>query len=143
MEKKMTTPLELFSERDKLKAQIKTLQDNLKSVENELELTYVDRAKELLANQRKDFGTVSILDGNIEIKATVSKKVEWDQESLMGVLNRMSVEDASHYGKIAVTVEERKYTAAPMYIRQQLEPCRTTSVGKMTISIKGDDNNGA
>jgi len=45
----------------------------------------------------------------------------------------MPEEDARHYGKLTLAVDERKYTAAPPAIRNLLEPCRTVEVGGFTI----------
>ena len=45
----------------------------------------------------------------------------------------MSPENAKHYGKLVVSVEERKYTAAPPDIKNQLEDCRTVEMGSFSI----------
>ena len=57
----------------------------------------------------------------------------WDQDMLRDRLNNMSPETARHYGKIVFSVEERKYTAAPPEIKQQLEDCRTVELGAFSI----------
>ena len=66
-------------------------------------------------------------------KAKIGKKVTWDQEKLFDQLNKMSPENAKHYGKLVVSVEERKYTAAPPDIKNQLEDCRTVEIGSFSI----------
>jgi hypothetical protein len=57
----------------------------------------------------------------------------WDQNELGVALESMPEEDARHYGKLVLSVEERKYTAAPPAIKKVLEPCRTVEVGAFSI----------
>jgi hypothetical protein len=45
----------------------------------------------------------------------------------------MSPENAQHYGKLTFAVEERKFTAAPPAIREELEECRTVQVGTVKV----------
>ena len=132
----MDTTLELFEARAALKDQISELQQTVKRIDSELQERYLDRARSALAANGKDFGTITLNDGNMSVKATVVKKVEWDQERLAAVFDQMNPEDARHYAKLSFAVEERKYTAAPPEVRRMLEPCRTTSVGRFTVELK-------
>jgi len=51
------------------------------------------------------------------------------------VLEAMAPEDARHYGKLTLAVDERKYTAAPPAIKSLLEPCRSVEVGGFTVEV--------
>lgn len=132
----MDTILELFEARAALKEQISELQKTVKRIDADLQERYLDKAREALAANGKDFGTITLADGNMSLKATVVKKVEWDQDGLAAVFDQMDPEDARHYAKLSFAVEERKYTAAPPEVRRMLEPCRTTSVGRFTVELK-------
>lgn len=132
----MTEKLELFERRKALKAKIAELKKDIDSIDAQLEERYLSKAKDLLATTGKDFGTIYFFDGNTEIKAVVTKKVEWDQGVLMQAFNEMSAEDAQHYAKMTLAVDERKYTAAPPHVRRILEPARTTRVGSFSVEIK-------
>ena len=125
--------IELFSRRDELKTVISGLRDELKDVEAQLSDTFMPLIKDALRVDGKDFGTVHIREGNQRLKATVSKKVSWDQELLASALNGLSEENARHYGKLTFAVEERKFTAAPPAIKTILEECRTVEVGRVNI----------
>ena len=46
-----------------------------------LEDRYLEKAKEKLNEEGKDFGTANIFDGNQKVKIEL-QKVEWDQENL-------------------------------------------------------------
>ena len=126
---------ELFEVREELKAAIDKLRSDLKDVDQNLKDTYLSRATAALSAEGKDFGTTTIVDGNRKIKAVVTKKVSWDQDSLREALGTLSDEDARHYGKLTFAVEERKFTNAPPAIRSVLEECRTTEVGRFTVEL--------
>jgi|TARA_R110001632_G_scaffold221669_1_gene352357 hypothetical protein len=124
---------ELFERRDELKDVISGLRIELKDVEEQLSDTFLPLAKDVLRSNGKDFGTAQIVEGNQRLKVTVGKKVSWDQDMLRDVLNTMSPEDAQHYGKLTFAVEERKFTAAPPAIRNELQDCRTVEVGSVKV----------
>ena len=124
---------ELFERRDELKHVINEMREELKDVEQQIHDTFFVQATDALRADGKDFGTTYIVAGNRKLKATVRKKVVWDQDELGNVLQAMPEDDARHYGKLTIAVEERKYTAAPPAIKAVLEPCRTVEVGGFTI----------
>ena len=124
---------ELFERREELKYVIDGLREELKGVDQQIHDIFFTQASDALRADGKDFGTTYIIAGNRKLKATVRKKVVWDQEELGNVLQAMPEEDARHYGKLTMSVEERKYTAAPPAIKAVLEPCRTVEVGGFTI----------
>lgn len=124
---------ELLERRDELKEIIAGLRAELKDVEEEISDTWLTVARDALRADGKDFGTTYIVAGNKKLKATVRKKVVWDQDELGNVLQKMPEDDARHYGKLTLAVEERKYTQAPPAIKAVLEPCRTVEVGGFSI----------
>lgn len=87
--------------------------------------------------QGKDFGAVRVSDGGYEILADTPKKVEWDQDALAAVLERIkfSGDNPSEYIKTTLTVSETAYNAWPEAIRATFEPARTVRPGTMTIKI--------
>ena len=124
---------ELLERRDELKEIIAGLRAELKDVEEEISDTWLTVARDALRADGKDFGTTYIVAGNKKLKATVRKKVVWNQDELGNVLQKMPEDDARHYGKLTLAVEERKYTQAPPAIKAVLEPCRTVEVGGFSI----------
>jgi hypothetical protein len=126
----------LFERRDQLKATMDGLKAELKDVEQQISDTFLDRAKQSLMTQGKDFGTAHILAGNRKVKAVLRKKVTWDQEALRKALDTMPVDDARHYGKLTFSVEERKYNEAPPRVKELLEECRTVELGGVTFSVE-------
>ena len=127
---------ELFDRRDELREVISGLKTELKSIEEQISDTYMETARDALRADGKDFGTTHIVSGSNRLKAVVKKKVSWDQTKLLSTLDSMDPDDARHYGKLSVSVEERKYSTAPPAIRQKLEECRTVEIGGFTIEVE-------
>ena len=125
----------LLSERDELKAHINSLKGELKDLEQQIKDTFYTQARDALRADGKDFGTTHMIAGNQKLKAKIAKKVVWDQNQLGSVLEAMAPEDAQHYGKLTLTVDERNYTAAPPAIKSLLEPCRSVEVGGFTVEV--------
>jgi len=126
----------LFERRDQLKAKMDGLKAELKDIEQQISDTFLDRAKQSLMTEGKDFGTAHILAGNRKVKAVLRKKVTWDQEALRKALDTMPLDDARHYGKLTFSVEERKYNEAPPRVKELLEECRTVELGGATFSVE-------
>jgi len=124
---------QLFERREELRTVIAGLKEELSDLNEQIQDTWLQQVRDALRADGKDFGTTTIVSNNKKLKATVRKKVTWDQDMLRDRLNNMSPETARHYGKIVFSVEERKYTAAPPEIKQQLEDCRTVELGAFSI----------
>jgi len=124
---------ELFERRDELKVIVAELRAELKDVEEQISDMWLSVARDALRADGKDFGTTYIVAGNRKLKAVVRKKVTWDQDELGRALQEMPENEARHYGKLTLAVEERKYTTAPPSIKEVLEPCRMVEVGGFTI----------
>ena len=100
-----------------------------------IERRYGDLARAARVKAGKDTGVVHVADGNFDIAVNAPKKIAWDQAKLRAVLDEMTPEDARHYAKLAIAVEEKKYDAAPPAIQALLRDARTVSVGKITYAI--------
>ena len=124
---------QLLQRREELRTVISELKEDLADVNEQIQDTWLQQVRDALRADGKDFGTTTIVSNNKKFKATVRKKVTWDQDLLREQLNSMSPENAQHYGKIVFSVEERKYTAAPPAMKSLLETCRTVEVGGFTI----------
>ena len=124
---------QLLERREELRTVIAELKEELSDLNEQIQDTWLQQVRDALRADGKDFGTTTIIADNKKLKAKIAKKVTWDQDMLRDRLNNMSPENAQHYGKIVFSVEERKYTAAPPEIKQQLEDCRTVELGAFSI----------
>ena len=103
-----------------------------------LTLRYATRAAEERQARSKDTGTVRFDDGDFTIVADLPKRVEWDQDRLAAMVERIRAaeDDPSQYVDIAFKVPERKYAAWPDAIRQGFEPARTVKTGALKVEIQ-------
>lgn len=102
-----------------------------------LEARFAARAAEVRRGQAKDTGTVRFPEGEFTIVADLAKRVDWDQDRLAAVVERIrsAGEDPAEYIDIAFKVPERKYAAWPDAIRTTFEPARTVRPGALKIEI--------
>ncbi len=100
---------------------------------------FEDEARKQLVAAKKDTGTATIITNGITIKAEFKKTVEWDQTKLLAALNAMAPDDAKHYGKVTLAVEERKFTAAPPAVQKALADARTVKPSKPSFAFKLDN----
>ena len=102
-----------------------------------LEVRYAARAAEARRACGKDTGTVRIVDGDFTVVADLPKRVDWDQDRLAAMVERITAagDDPAQYVDIAFKVPERKYAAWPDAIRAGFEPARTVRPGTLKIEI--------
>tara|TARA_R100001440_G_scaffold63349_1_gene83595 strand:+ start:259 stop:681 length:423 start_codon:yes stop_codon:yes gene_type:complete len=101
-----------------------------------LEDRYLEKAKEKLNEEGKDFGTANIFDGNQKVKIELRKKVEWDQESLTKFLNGLTPEEANHLAKFSISVPEAKFANALPTMQEKLQEFRTVSLQGVKVTFE-------
>ena len=127
----------LIESRKSLEKDMESLKKDLQTINEVFEHKYGNTARDKLREAGKDFGSTSfMIANNIKLNATFRKKVEWDQVGLMATLDTMDQQEARHYGKVSVTVEERKYSTAPPSIKALLEPHRTVDLAGVTFKLE-------
>ena len=106
-------------------------------IESVIAARYGQRAVALRAEQRKDTGSVRFTDGNVAIVSELPKRVEWDQDRLAAVVERIRAagDDPAEYVEVSYKVQERAYTAWPEHIRGAFMPARTVRTGKPTFKL--------
>ncbi|MBY0431124.1 MAG: hypothetical protein K2Q10_07995 [Rhodospirillales bacterium] len=99
---------------------------------------YAPIAAELRSREGKDTGTVRFDDGCVTVVAELPKKIEWDQDQLTAIVERIRTagDDPSEYVEVAIKVPERKYGAWPANIRTAFEAARTVKSGKPSFVLK-------
>ncbi len=103
-----------------------------------LTIRYATRAEEERRARGKDTGAVRFDDGDFTVVADLPKRVDWDQEQLAAMVERIRAagDDPSQYVDVTYKVPERKYAAWPEAIRQGFEPARTVRPGTLKVEIK-------
>lgn len=106
---------------------------------------YADQAKTMRERIGKDTGTVHINDNDIVIISNLPKKIEWDQEKLSQIIEKLLSEgwNIQQLATREFKVSERKFNDLPSGVRAQLEDARTVSVGKETFKLENPAENEA
>ncbi|SHF44890.1 hypothetical protein SAMN05444279_1492 [Ruegeria intermedia] len=102
-----------------------------------LTVRYAARAEEARRAGGKDTGTVRLDDGDFIVVADLPKRVDWDQEQLAAMVERIRAagDDPAQYVDVTYKVPERKYAAWPEAIRKGFEPARTVRPGTLKVAI--------
>ena len=99
---------------------------------------YADQAKAMRGRIGKDTGTVHISDDDIVIISNLPKKVEWNQEKLSQIIEKLLSEgwNIQQLATREFKVSERKFNDLPSGVRAQLEEARTINVGKESFKLE-------
>ncbi len=110
-----------------------------RSRENKLhqafEARYSAKAGEALLADGRDTGTVHLADGAFDVTVTRPKKVEWSQSELRAALDALPPVDAAHYATLKISIDERKFAAAPPAVQAVFAKARTVKTGKATYAL--------
>ena len=132
---------ELLSEADALAEQIASLKEKHDSLKKQISETVMEMAESQLAEKDYGCGTATIDIDGYKVKATVSKKVTWDQDMLSGIYDRIksSNEDPTDYIKTKFTVPENSFKAWPEVIKSQFVDARIVEPSKPVITWEQND----
>lgn len=88
-----------------------------------------------------NFGTHCQHDGEFVVKIEVPKKVKWDDDKLLAVCRQLEAagEDPAEFVTFRPTVSETAFKSWPERFRTLFLPARTTSPGKVKITISRKD----
>tara|TARA_S200002703_G_C3792732_1_gene244676 strand:+ start:514 stop:951 length:438 start_codon:yes stop_codon:yes gene_type:complete len=130
--------LDIFKQ--ELEKTILEAQEKVKLIKSEIESRYLERAQDKLRQEGKDFGSVTVNDGEYKVKVNIRKRVEWEPGMLIKVLNGMDEDTARHYVQVKYTVPEAKFNAAPPEIKAALSEARTVFLQGVSVDLERDDN---
>jgi hypothetical protein len=115
--------------------ELKPIQDRLAIINNLVE----DIANDELANHKtEDTGTFRFLVDTVTVKATISKKVEWDQAKLAVIETRIrnAGDDPAIYIQVKRSVLETAYKKWPEAIQKTFAKARTVTPSKPTFDYE-------
>lgn len=77
-------------------------------------------------------GTISVKDGDVKITCDLPKRVNWDQNTLAEIVDKLQQQgkNISEYVEVKYNIPEPRYTAWPSNIRAVFEPARQLNLGK-------------
>lgn len=130
---------------EELVADIKAIEDGIKEQTSNLKIAkeaLFNRKQaaiaEALAQKPEPFGAVSEQIGSDKVTFTTPKKVEWDQDGLKQLHDRMIADGADplEYMTVEYKVKEDAYKNWPSNLKEYFEPHRTVTPGNVSIKIE-------
>lgn len=105
---------------------------------------YEDQAQTLRQQVGKDTGIVRLDDDGVTVICELPKKIEWDQEKLSRVIEKLTAEgwQKQQLAKLEFKVSERTFNELPSGVRAQFEEARTISYGKPSYKLEVDEKEG-
>jgi hypothetical protein len=117
---------------------IAPLQEELNAVQVDIDHIIAPKLVNIRSLQQKQFGAVNITLDGFKVTSTVPKKVDWDQQKLLDVFNRILAagDKPSEYMRMELKVPEKDYEAMRPEIQWMFADCRTVTPGKPTVKIE-------
>jgi len=109
-----------------------------RALQEEVEARLKDEIRSAYAEKKADTGTVNLNQGDLVVEVTKPKKVEWDQDALIAIADKIrdAGDNPSEYIDVTMSVSEKRYVAWPAAIQKQFEGARTVTPGNVSIKIK-------
>ena len=106
-------------------------------IDSAIALRFADRANAVRLDDGKDTGIVRFDDGAVTVVADLPKRVDWDQDALADIVERIRAagDDPADYVETTFKVPERRYGAWPPAIAKTFEHARTMRTGKQTFRL--------
>lgn len=128
-----------------MKTVLAELEDNLqrqaelKREEKQLKAALTDAYADTI--KEKGFGSVSVDAGEYKLTFNTPKKVEWDQEKLAEIYEKIRAgnDNPEDYIEISYNVPESRFKAWPAVIVEEFLPARTVKEGATSIKIERKD----
>lgn len=102
-----------------------------------LDRKYAELAHHQRMAQGKDTGVVHLADGSVRITVALPKKVEWDQDLLGQIAQRIAAtgDDPRQFLDISYRVSETRFNAWPESLQTVFYPARTVKPGKPSFRL--------
>jgi len=128
---------------EQLKAEKSVLDSIRFMLDAAIELKFKEAIKEAYLNKDEPLGVVHIDSDTITLSVDKPRRVNWDQEKLGDLRERLvadpAITDPDKYVSVKYGVQERTYQALPPDWQASFNPARTVAPGKTTFKIKRKD----
>lgn len=113
-----------------------TLATRAATLADTIDRKYARRVKAALKREGKCYGTVTLTDGEITIKAELKRRTSWDQDKLARRIERLkpAERDALVTARFSITDAALKKASAP--VRASLVAARTETVNAPDYTLK-------
>lgn len=138
----MPTLKELAIQRMQLVARINELKKELEPVEHGINEIIAPIANAARQTEGKDTGTVNVEIEGMQVKADLPKKVDWDQEALSAIGDKIAAagDDPVKYIRVTYGVSETAFKQWPDAVKAVFLPARTVKTGKPVYTVVLDED---
>lgn len=126
------TLVDLIKQRKALEKEAAMVKAALAEVDEQIDGILVEQVAAGLAAKGTDTGTVNLTRDGVDVKAVVSKSVDWDQSKLAEIWTSIQAanDDPAQYIGLKYSVSETSFKAWPESIKRVFYPARTLKPGK-------------
>lgn len=123
----MTTLKELLQRKSDIDAEMATLKAAASIVSEQIDELLSQRLVDLRQVQGKEFGAVNMVFEGYKVTETITKKVDWDQEKLLGLFEKIMAagDRPGDYMRMKLDVPEKLFGAFPDPIKAIFAEART------------------
>ena len=127
LDQKHAVSLHIQSIQATIQPRLEPLHVQMKEIDAAINAKATAQAATAFQGAGKDTGTLDFIHEGVKVKATIAKRVDWDQGQLAGIFKKIQSagDDPEQYMKLKYDVSERSFTAWPDAIRSVFLPART------------------
>lgn len=100
---------------------------------------YSEEAKKKLHENGTDFGTCKLKRNGFVINVQMPKKVQWNQEILETLYNRLDSDVRKEIFKVSFSIDEKQFAKLGKIMTDAVTPARSTTYGKVKVSINKNE----
>lgn len=129
---------ELLQKKDEIEGRLKAVQEELAAVNVDIEHLVSQKLLDLRALTGKEFGAVNLSLEGYKVTETIPKKVEWDQEKLNKLFDRIATagDDPRAYMKMKLEIGEKQFDGFDPGIREIFAEARTVKPGRPQLRFE-------
>lgn len=132
--------LDLFDLSEKISETHNWIKKLVEKFEMALTAKYAEEAKKKLHETGTDFGTCKMKRNGFVVSVQLPKKVQWNQEILETLYNKTDPDIRKEIFKVNFSIDEKLFSKLDKIMTEAISPARSTSYGKVKISIsKAED----
>ena len=123
---------------NRVEPELKDILDQIAKVDEQITATITPIATNHRTALNKETGTIDFTIDGVKVKHDVPKRVEWDQNQLAGIRERIIAgnADPGEYMATVYKVKETNYKAWPSFIKDIFTPARTVKYGTPRITFE-------
>ena len=128
---------ELFNRKKTLLSSANEIKAQLKEVDKEIVSQVQEEFEKTRKKNDKHFGAITLNIDGFDVKQTIQKKVEWDQEYLLKAYEEMKASGIDPYENMSAkfTVAEKDYAKMPEDKKRYFAKARTEKQGTVNVEI--------